>query len=132
VLRTGYLAPLGCWNCFSDCKCGGNVLDFVAKMENLDPYEAAVRLNEWFSLGLDKRPPPTRENRPADGSQPKTQTHLRQFENLNIVKSTSYEDAGALWHYISAPGSGNLVDGGRESGADGADGGHGVAAQLTA
>lgn len=48
-----------CWNCFSDCKCGGNVLDFVMRMENVDTHEAAMRLNEWFNLGLEqeaKRP----------------------------------------------------------------------------
>ena len=39
-----------CWNCFSECHCGGNVLDFVAKMENCDPMEAANRLVEWFDL----------------------------------------------------------------------------------
>ena len=39
-----------CWNCFSECKCGGNVLDFVAKMDNVDPMEAANRLVEWFGL----------------------------------------------------------------------------------
>ncbi len=55
--------PKNCWNCFSDCKCGGNVLDFVAKMENCDAQEAAIRMNEWFELGLDKQPPPPREDR---------------------------------------------------------------------
>ena len=39
-----------CWNCFSDCKCGGNVLDFVARMEKVEPLAAAHRLVEWFSL----------------------------------------------------------------------------------
>ena len=41
-----------CWNCFSDCHCGGNVLDFVAKMENVIPMEAANRLVEWFQLDV--------------------------------------------------------------------------------
>ncbi len=41
-----------CWNCFSDCKCGGNVLDFIAKMEQTDIYTAALRADEWFNLGL--------------------------------------------------------------------------------
>jgi len=41
-----------CWNCFSDCHCGGNVLDFVAKMESVEPIEAANRLVEWFHLDL--------------------------------------------------------------------------------
>lgn len=40
-----------CWNCFGDCHGGGNVLDFVARMENLSVREAALRLNEWFNLG---------------------------------------------------------------------------------
>ena len=31
-----------CWNCFSDCHCGGNVLDFVSKMENVDVHQAAL------------------------------------------------------------------------------------------
>jgi DNA primase len=39
-----------CWNCFSECKCGGNVLDFVAKMENVEPMTAANRLVAWFGL----------------------------------------------------------------------------------
>ncbi len=55
--------PKNCWNCFSDCKCGGNVLDFVARMENCDAQEAAIRMNEWFQLGLDKQPPPPRDDR---------------------------------------------------------------------
>jgi len=53
-----------CWNCFSDCKCGGNVLDFVARMEKVEPLAAAHRLVEWFSLDPaalnGERPPATR------------------------------------------------------------------------
>jgi DNA primase len=35
------------------------VLDFVMRMENVDTHEAAMRVNEWFNLGLEqeaKRP----------------------------------------------------------------------------
>ncbi|MBI5771954.1 MAG: toprim domain-containing protein [Verrucomicrobia bacterium] len=39
-----------CWNCFSECHCGGNVLDFVAKKENVAPMQAANLLVEWFQL----------------------------------------------------------------------------------
>jgi DNA primase len=45
-----------CWNCFSDCQGGGNVLDFVARMEDVDVREAAIRINGWFDLGLDEKP----------------------------------------------------------------------------
>ncbi len=40
------------WNCFSECKSGGNVLDFIAKMENVSIHGAALKAIEWF--GLDK------------------------------------------------------------------------------
>jgi len=43
-----------CWNCFSDCHCGGNVLDFVARMEKVDANEAANRMVEWFNLDIEK------------------------------------------------------------------------------
>lgn len=43
------------FNCFGDCKSGGNVLDFVAKMEKVSIREAALLLKEWFSIE-GKRP----------------------------------------------------------------------------
>lgn len=38
------------WNCFSDCKHGGNVLDFIARMDNVSIHAAALKAIEWFSL----------------------------------------------------------------------------------
>ena len=38
------------WNCFSQCKHGGNVLDFIAKMENSSIHAAALKAIEWFHL----------------------------------------------------------------------------------
>ncbi len=39
-----------CWNCFSTCKCGGNTLDFVAKMEDVSIRKAALLIAEWFDI----------------------------------------------------------------------------------
>ena len=39
-----------CWNCFSTCKCGGNILDFVAKMEDVSIRKAALLIAEWFDV----------------------------------------------------------------------------------
>lgn len=39
-----------CWNCFSQCKCGGNVLDFVSKKENVSIRKAALMIAEWFEV----------------------------------------------------------------------------------
>src|SRR5436190_3884294 len=41
------------WNCFSECKRGGNVLDFIALMESVTVHAAALKAIEWFSLDLD-------------------------------------------------------------------------------
>lgn len=38
------------FNCFSECKHGGNVLDFIAKMENVSIHAAALKAIEWFQL----------------------------------------------------------------------------------
>ena len=39
------------FNCFGDCRGGGNVIDFVAKMEGLPIRDAALKLQEWFGSG---------------------------------------------------------------------------------
>ena len=38
------------WNCFSECKHGGNVLDFIARMENASIHAAALKAIDWFRL----------------------------------------------------------------------------------
>lgn len=38
------------WNCFSECKHGGNVLDFICKMEDISVHAAALKAIEWFNL----------------------------------------------------------------------------------
>ena len=63
------------WNCFSKCKNGGNVLDFISLMENVNIHAAALRAIEWF--GLDPHAvsdsPDDAEDAPAEtnGSAPK-------------------------------------------------------------
>ena len=41
------------WNCFSKCKCGGNVLDFISRMENVSIHGAAIKAIEWFDLDTE-------------------------------------------------------------------------------
>lgn len=37
-----------CWNCFGMCQAGGNVIDFVARKEDVAFRDAAVLIDEWF------------------------------------------------------------------------------------
>jgi DNA primase len=41
------------WNCFSECKHGGNSLDFIARMEKITIHAAALKAIEWFHLDRD-------------------------------------------------------------------------------
>jgi DNA primase len=63
-----------CWFCHnSQCKCGGNHLDFVAKMENCNAHEAALKIDQWFNLGLagkEDSSPPRRDSTPTHSAPP--------------------------------------------------------------
>lgn len=48
------------FHCYG-CDCGGDTIDFVARLFNLDPVAATKRLNEDFQLGLDMDRPPDME-----------------------------------------------------------------------
>lgn len=39
------------FNCFGNCKAGGNIIDFVARMEQVDVHQAALLLQKWFLSG---------------------------------------------------------------------------------
>jgi DNA primase len=43
-----------CWNCFGRCQRGGNILDFVSRIEDCTIRQAAIRISEWF--GLEQSP----------------------------------------------------------------------------
>jgi hypothetical protein len=59
-----------CWYCFGDCQGGGNIIDFVAKMEGIKPIEAVSRMAEWFGLKSDgpSKPPLNIETKTAPAS----------------------------------------------------------------
>ena len=42
------------WNCFSECKHGGNTLDFIVRKENISIHDAALKACEWFNIPLDE------------------------------------------------------------------------------
>ena len=56
-----------CWNCFGDCKRGGNVLDFVSLMEGVTIREAAIRISDWFNVVSEK---PTKKAASSEEKQP--------------------------------------------------------------
>ena len=61
------------YHCFS-CDAGGNVIDFVAAMEELEFREAATKLAEWFNITPEKsRRTPKREAKTTVPAEPETE-----------------------------------------------------------
>jgi DNA primase len=64
------------WNCFSECKHGGNTLDFIARMEKVSIHAAAMKAIEWFQLDPEAMAADSDENAdqpnevPKDGNAP--------------------------------------------------------------
>ena len=77
------------WNCFSECKHGGNVLDFIAKKEDVSIHDAALKACEWFNIPLEEfktngnsapeaeehsSPTPAAKPKPAPAAKPEDNT----------------------------------------------------------
>jgi DNA primase len=60
------------WNCFSECKHGGNVLDFITKMEDVSIHAAALKAIEWFKLDPQEMSADTNQEAEEKGETPKT------------------------------------------------------------
>jgi DNA primase len=61
------------WNCFSECKHGGNTLDFIARMENVSIHAAAQKAIEWFHLDSDAMSANSGEDEEHQAGNPKSE-----------------------------------------------------------
>jgi DNA primase len=68
------------WNCFGDCKAGGNVLDFVAKKEGVSIRKAALLLQDWFGSSAS-RSAPASDPEPAKPAQARPAKEERPVSN---------------------------------------------------
>ena len=64
------------FNCFGNCKSGGNVLDFVSRMEKVSLREAGLLLQEWFGLDGDA----TRKGKKKEARVPEKSEKPKQKE----------------------------------------------------
>ena len=56
------------WHCFSECKHGGNTLDFIVKMENCSIHDAAIKACGWFDIPIDEVKTSSGEDKPLEKS----------------------------------------------------------------
>ena len=61
------------WNCFSECKHGGNVLDFIAEMEDASIHGAALKAIEWFNLDPEAMSAESNQEAEEKSETPKTE-----------------------------------------------------------
>lgn len=79
------------WYCFGKCRTGGNILDFVARMEKVSIRDAALLLAGWFGLqgsGGGERPSPKSPGEdPEAAAEPKARTSNPplKFEGLKSL-----------------------------------------------
>lgn len=99
-----------CWNCFGDCHGGGNVLDFVAKMEKVDPVAAANRLIDWFQLdrvqlnGARDNREPAAKSRRATPSEASTKDSPAGPDSTSLPRSSHQAVASTLPPVKEEPG----------------------------
>ena len=65
------------FHCFG-CQADGDVIDFVSRLENISPKEAALMLAQDFSIPYEDKEPPSRSRRP----QPRQESPEQQFKRM--------------------------------------------------
>jgi len=85
------------WICHSKtaCSSGGNILDFVARMENVTLRQAALLLIEWFNLP-DSPGQPERSDTPSQPTKsrkPETSTNSKFLAGQSVQPSETIPEA---------------------------------------
>ena len=104
--------PKNIYYCFGQCKSGGNILDFVSRMEKVSIREAALLLVDWFNLkqsssgvgeGADSKEGGAKSNgaskRKTGGNQPLKFTGLKSLETDHPFLKDSGFDPATLKHF---------------------------------
>ena len=79
------------WHCFSKCNRGGNVLDFISRMEDVSIHAAALKAIEWFGLDPDAMSAKAEDEKGARDKTSKTESSPAQ----NSTETKSAPDAEA-------------------------------------
>jgi DNA primase len=83
------------WNCFSECKHGGNVLDFIARMEDVSIHAAALKAIEWFSLDPEAMSASTDEEAGETSEAPKANDAPKPAAAKSAAKPAPVQENGA-------------------------------------
>lgn len=91
------------FNCFGDCHGGGNVLDFVSKMEKVDLRAAALKIQEWFNLKSERpKNKDSKDNRAELTKEKKEKPN--EPEKINPPLKFSLQNLDLDHHYLKDRG----------------------------
>src|SRR5947208_10391311 len=81
------------WNCFSECKNGGNVLDFIARKEDVSIHDAAIKACEWFGISLDEIQPDGTHRGPDESQERSAEAPTSRPPKPTSRPTSAHEDA---------------------------------------
>ena len=91
------------FHCFG-CQADGDVIDFVSRLENVSPKEAALMLAQDFSIPYEDREPPSRSRRPKPRQrQESPEQQFKRMERYCFRVLSDYHNLLRRWKRDYAP-----------------------------
>ena len=91
------------FHCFG-CQADGDVIDFVSRLENVSPKEAALMLAQDFSIPYEDKEPPSRSRRPKPRQrQESTEQQFKRMERYCFRVLSDYHNLLRRWKRDYAP-----------------------------
>ena len=90
------------FHCFS-CQADGDVIDFVSRLENVSPKEAALMLAQDFSIPYEDREPPSRSRPKRKPRQESPEHQFKRMERHCFRVLSDYHNLLRCWKRDYAP-----------------------------
>ena len=90
------------FHCFG-CQADGDVIDFVSRLENVSPREAALMLAKDFSISYEDKEPPGRSSPKPRLRQESPEQQFRRMERYCFRVLSDYHNLLRRWKRDYAP-----------------------------
>lgn len=90
------------FHCFG-CQADGDVIDFVSRLENVSPKEAALMLAQDFSIPYEDREPPSRSRPKPRKRQESPEQQFKRMERYCFRVLSDYHNLLRRWKRDYAP-----------------------------
>lgn len=90
------------FHCFG-CQADGDVIDFVSRLENVSPKEAALMLAKDFAIPYEDKEPPGRNRRQRQPRQESPEQQFKRMERYCFRGLSDYHNLLRRWKKDYAP-----------------------------